>query len=187
LDCSESHQELRLALDGITSIEVAEHESLIDGLRERYSHRIQLVERADPNRRFNRCVPYALGLCDPPAAVLRISQVLLGRVFLSPAFLSYMVETVLQEIDRPSSANDDLVVYAGSGIEHAGLVDGDRVRSKWGEGHVWRHPLLEVPANYGSSIRYFRRVTPEAALSSFYKYARANYGNAVVDRELQNG
>lgn len=41
--------------------------------------------------------------------------------------------------------------------EHVGLVaSNDTVISKWGKGHVYQHPSLLVPLNYGYRVAYFR-------------------------------
>jgi hypothetical protein len=180
VDESEELAALRKDLNSLgAEADATKHEALLDAIGGRHRHRIRLVERADPRRRFT-CVMYALKLRRPPAPVTAIAGLALGRVYLSPHFLTYAVaKKVLEEIGAAAAATGDLVVYASDEIQHIGIVDGGAVRSKWGCGHLWRHPVLEVPESYGSCLRYFRPPTRRAALSAFYDYARTRYDGAV--------
>jgi hypothetical protein len=68
---------------------------------------------------------------------------------------------------------------------HVGLVDGDRIRSKWGIGHVWRHPRFEVPERYGDLILFFAPVKRAATVRAYNAYVVAKYGKVLIDRAKQ--
>lgn len=69
--------------------------------------------------------------------------------------------------------NDDLVLYFDEQIPtHAGLVTESRVISKWGKGHIYKHGFLEVPASYGDTIRFYRRVPSDLATMRLIEYVR---------------
>ena len=60
------------------------------------------------------------------------------------------------EIGKPEKG--DIVFYFHDGApKHVGIYDGDNmVRSKFGEGHVYRHPIALIPTFYGEP-RFFRK------------------------------
>lgn len=51
--------------------------------------------------------------------------------------------------------NDRVVVYFnGSEVTHFGLIDGEKIKSKWGSGLIWEHMLFEVPVTYGNTVKF---------------------------------
>lgn len=51
--------------------------------------------------------------------------------------------------------NDRLAVYFRGDIpSHFGRIQGDMIRSKWGQGPAWNHGLWEVPHSYGDRVKY---------------------------------
>jgi len=60
------------------------------------------------------------------------------------------------EVSDPQ--NKDLVIYFNeSWPKHlARYADDNNVRSKWGGGHIFQHPLEVVPSFYGDEVRFFR-------------------------------
>ena len=89
----------------------------------------------------------------------------------------------MKTIDRREATDGAVVIYFnGNQTKHVGLVDGDRIRSKWGIGYVWRHSEFEVPEAYGDLIRYFKPVKRAAALSAYDAYVSFRYGKVLVER-----
>ena len=54
---------------------------------------------------------------------------------------------------------------------HAGLVAGQRVRSKWGIGNLWEHAIWEVPTSYGETAERFTIADVGALEPAFEAYA----------------
>lgn len=49
-------------------------------------------------------------------------------------------------------------------LKHSGVCLGNKmVRSKWGQGHVFEHPVDLVPVIYGDEVMFFRRVQAGAS------------------------
>jgi hypothetical protein len=146
-------------------------------------HQIRRVESSYDIGRFT-CVMYALDIVQPPPVIVELAC---WDCYPSPGFLGHLIaERVIAEVAPSATTSGDLVVYSlRRKIEHVGLVDDDQVLSKWGVGHLWRHPLFEVPSNYGSSIRHFRPVPREVVVGAFLRFARQEIGDAKVDRCIQ--
>ena len=54
-----------------------------------------------------------------------------------------------------------------------GWCAGELVRSKWGAvGHVWDHPLFEVPSGYGTRVRYFAPVALANAIDAYRDFVK---------------
>jgi hypothetical protein len=162
-----------------------EHVPAIEALRGRFTHGIRLFEEAGPHCGV-RCVIYALGLVDSYAAKATIGK-RSPESIVAPRMVEFMIASKrLFEIEGSSARGGDLVVYFGDkGVEHVGLADRGRVRSKWGKGHVWTHPTMEVPAQYGTSVRYYKRVPLPAALSAYEAYALTLVSRATLEDALR--
>lgn len=68
---------------------------------------------------------------------------------------------------------DILVYFDGTTPKHAGKCWHGIVESKWGLGHLWRHPQCEVPLSYGDDTGALERVDGLTASEWFVKYAEA--------------
>src|SRR5688572_1055869 len=78
------------------------------------------------------------------------------RIAPSDQFVRHMVDKHLRESDDP--VEGCVVVYFdGEVLTHSGRCYSARVRSKWGQGHIWDHDLFEVPACYGCTARFYSR------------------------------
>lgn len=52
-------------------------------------------------------------------------------------------------------------------LKHSGICLGNKlVRSKWGQGHVYEHPVDVVPVIYGDEVKFFRKTAVQASTSS---------------------
>ncbi len=108
---------------------------------------IEIVERRnieEDKKRVYTCARYALG--DKIRGLLR------------NGFLDN--DGSFEEVENPKEG--DIVVYTGEylgypdGWFHVGIYDGEKVVSKWGYGHVFRHDLNLVPTYYGNKVKFFR-------------------------------
>jgi len=97
-------------------------------------------------------------------------------IIAGPKFVQWLLEKgLLTEVGEAEAREGDMIIYFDeeSQIKHAGLRRGNgRVESKWGKGGLFQHGLFEVPASYGTTVRFFRRVPWEEALEYFKRYAK---------------
>jgi hypothetical protein len=139
-------------------------------LANRHRHSIRLlteVGAVPAAERFN-CHTYALDLYESP----EVRQHWTRLVFPNADFMRSLVATMLTE--RDGRDDDTLVVYyLAGGIEHSGRQWDGRVRSKWGNGHIWEHALHEVPLSYGDTVRFFRPPAREEAVAAYVAFARS--------------
>jgi hypothetical protein len=150
---------------------VAEQIPRIAELNGRFPHSISLLQAAIPDKpetfQFN-CHQYSFGL----ARAENVTRIMKEYWHVCPGreFVQFLL-TRLEEIRADNARDGDHVIYAGSEIEHAGIARGERIESKWGLGHLWRHGVYEVPLRYGNHVRYFLRLTSEACVGAFLEYA----------------
>ena len=78
----------------------------------------------------------------------------------------------MRKLDVPES--EALVVYRLNGaLTHIGkMLSLERIESKWGIGHLYRHALLEVPAQYGDEMEFFDAIDVDTALDELSIFAR---------------
>ena len=162
-----------------------DHLEILEGLRPKFSHQIRLIAPADEVKRYT-CVMHALDIADPPPVIVELAK-RWDCDHPSPDFLGQLIdEQVLEELGESATTTGDLVVYCSrKTIKHVGFVDDDQVLSKWGIGNLWRHPLLEVPSAYGSSIRRFHGVTRSVVVPAFLAFAREKIGELKVERAIR--
>jgi hypothetical protein len=119
---------------------VAEQIPQIAELNARFPHSISLLQSAIRDKpetfQFN-CYQHSFGLARAES-VTRIMKEY-WHVFPGREFVQFLLNTRLEEIRADNARDGDHVIYAGSEIEHAGIVRGERIESKWGLGHLWRH------------------------------------------------
>jgi len=77
-------------------------------------------------------------------------------------------------VGRIECGDGDVVVYFSNAVpKHAAKMNGSRVVSKWGLGHLWEHGLFEVPSIFGDDVRFFKRLARRAAVSAFVEFAKS--------------
>ena len=98
--------------------------------------------------------------------------------FIYDSFVKHLLDTgELQKTDLPT--NGDYVVYQdlenySNNLTHVGVLDGNKVISKWAWGPLIKHNLWDVPAEYGNDIFYLKSITPEKAKELYSKYKQFN-------------
>ena len=180
-----SNSILRERLQHITcaaEASVDSHPGLVADLAAEIPHSIELVPGAHcpPTERYN-CFEFALGLAG--RREVRLISEHLPSTFCDGSFVQCLVDSVLIPTASPSTG--DLVLYRNHQlIRHAGLVQGRRIMSKWGKGHVWLHGLLEVPAQYGDATSFYEVPSQNETLANFIEFAREREGREFVDSVL---
>lgn len=175
---------LRTRLQEITCgpAPVEAHPSLIAELAIEASHSIQLAPHSPcvPIAGYN-CFEFALGLAG--CREVRLIAEYLPSTFCNGEFAEHLVNSVLGPVDSPSTG--DLVLYRDhQQITHAGVVEANRVISKWGTGHLWLHGLLEVPAKYGDVTSFHEAPVRTKMIAKFVEFAREREGCELVDSIL---
>jgi hypothetical protein len=181
---SASNDALRQRLDEIIATykneTVGEQIRAIAQLSSEFSHRIHLIGEAvageQESFRFT-CIQFALDLRGA-REVEKIASVQPqgSPLYPGPEFLQYLILNDLEEVAAGSKSLGDLVIYLNAGaIKHAGIVVGeDLVISKWGLMHLWLHGTFEIPASYGSEVRFFKRPSRRECVESFLSFAHLN-------------
>jgi hypothetical protein len=142
-----------------------------------FPHRIRLVCEAipeEPDTRFT-CFDFALDLRGAEdVKMIAADQPKGSPLYPSPEFVQYLIAECLEEAPPGNERAGDLVIYSnGRSITHAGLlVAPDLVISKWGLMHLWVHGTLEVPARYGSEVRYFKRPSRAECVKAFLAFVK---------------
>ncbi|MDP3880633.1 MAG: hypothetical protein Q8Q32_00410 [bacterium] len=88
-------------------------------------------------------------------------------------------ESLLERVAESDSQNGDYVIYADSVrypevLTHGGILDENKVLSKWAWGPLLRHKALDVPDSYGSELSYFRQIEKSKAAELYWEYKSYN-------------
>ena len=170
--------ELRARLNEITDRYIAEEIGrqieLVAELAKLYPHSVRIIGEAVPGEpetfQFT-CFQHAFDLVGS-RQVAEVARIYV-KVYPNSEFVQYLIDYHLNEVGRSAIEDGDLIVYAQDAqIKHVGKIIGNRVLSKWGLGHLWSHGTFEVPAKYGSLIRYFRRIPRQTCIQAFAVYAK---------------
>ena len=113
---------------------VPEQPAAIKRLRARCPH---FVQPAQEKHKFPyNCFAYAVGVADSDT----VYKVVLDGYADD---LKFGVAFVLRLIDRGILVKDGqgpiALYFDGDALKHAGVMEGSRVTSKWGAGHLWEH------------------------------------------------
>ncbi len=134
-----------------------------------HPHTIKLRDRCSPDICKMNCFLFALRVKPADIEAYVFGQI----VFFGSKFMAHLEKSCLATKTRadPNDAQDgDLVIYYRDGKpEHAGTWEAGKVISKWGLGHVWCHPIGEVPASYGGTAAIFRR--PQKVTRFYQRWA----------------
>lgn len=152
------NESLRTALVAVTlDPDVAKHPREIEKLRCVHRHSIRVVDAGERDLASFNCFVFALEL--PTLSSI-------GGDWLSVVNTHY-IERLISTGNLQPDPDGEIAVYFTPRPSHAGRRVGDRIVSKWGTGHVYDHPPLEVPLSYGSDFRYFRRAPLDDLLAEF--------------------
>jgi hypothetical protein len=164
--CEPDNRALREALDAPDGFPISQHREYIERVRLTHPHTVVFRQAID----LSTCVLYALSLSGE--AVYRAIAVNFGgRVFAGRAFMQWLINGRLVELDKPM--NGSLALYFNQGVwQHVGMVSGDgRATSQWGMFPVYDHDVWELPARYGDEVRYFSMLKIGEPLRLFLEFA----------------
>ena len=164
--------DLRTRLRDVTENGMPEsHPRLIEQLRAMYAHTIEVVPSPAPIDRYT-CAMYAFDLVEDEE-YRNIVLAARGPVYASTGFVQRLIDHgTLEPLDQPLAGA--LVIYRLNGaVTHIGrMISRDRIESKWGIGHLYRHALLEVPSQYGDELEFYAAIDADAALDELADFAR---------------
>lgn len=135
-------------------------------------HSVKLLEENIPGTAPFNCYQYAFGIRD-----VRLRAGIL-QIFPGRDFVQYLVDHYLKEVELQNVQDGDYVLYSGSQIEHGGKIQSGMIESKWGTGHIWRHNVYDVPADYGDMVRFFQRLFREDILRAALDF----HSNARIEK-----
>ncbi len=160
-----------------TSIELQKQIKAIQNLSAKYPHSISLVKEAERNNSASykfTCYMYAFDLLDQ-VELNRIAQ-FSNEIYPKREFVSYLIDNFLTEIDVYQSNVGDYVIYFNDGIiAHAGNVRRERMISKWGFGHLWKHGVFEVPAEFGKDVLFYGQLPENKCIDAFKTWAKLKH------------
>jgi hypothetical protein len=164
---------LRNRLQEVThNPDIATHRIGIEAMRPVFHHTIDVITNENDNLAFN-CVMFALGL-EADAEYFAMATHCPQEVHASTQFLHFLADRG-ELVERQFGVPGSLIAYLEDGrFRHIGkMADDGRVRSKWGIGHLYEHAVFEVPASYGTTVRFFAPMALDDALDAFFAYAQA--------------
>jgi hypothetical protein len=126
------------------------HNKSIEGLKSQFNHSIVLISNPNIIDTTEDCFLYVmkniLGKDDYRKLKEGVQKINNFNELINKDFLS---------LHEEFNNNDRVVVYFdGNGVTHFGLIDGEKVKSKWGSGLIWEHSLFEVPITYGNTVKF---------------------------------
>lgn len=130
-----------------------------------------LADPPDEDQNYN-CFIYILGLHENPYTLKETSG------FIYDSFLQHLIKIgELEKTDSPT--NGDYIVYQDlenypDSLTHIGVLEGDKVVSKWAWGPLVKHDMWDVPAEYGNNIFYLKSIPSHTAHEIYEKYKEFN-------------
>jgi hypothetical protein len=149
------------------------HPRLIAELTSLHKHDIEVVASPTPIDRYT-CAVHAFDLVDDQEyeAIVLASP---DHVYASPSFVQRLIDRGRLERIAEGMVGGLIIYRADGTIQHIGrLISPERVESKWGVGHLYRHGLLAVPLQYGSEIEFAAAIRSDAVLDELVEFAREN-------------
>lgn len=124
----------------------------------------------DKDKNYN-CFLFALGFADDATLIRDCNG------FIYDTFFQKLIDIGLLEYANDPK-KDDYILYRNSkypgAITHIGIMDGDRVVSKWAWGPLFRHKIFDVPESYGNDVSYIKAIQKEKTKELYYKYKEFN-------------
>jgi hypothetical protein len=109
---------------------------------------------------------YALGI---PIGLVNVAATMNIQI----DFVTSGLPGFLKEIPDSEASDGHVVLYFKDGkTKHVGLMQGDRVISKWGKNPVYEHPIAEVPASYGDEYEISKRPSTPFITNKFIEFVR---------------
>jgi hypothetical protein len=137
-----------------------------------FPHELKVLKPPPKKDENYNCFIYILGLSNDKTVIKD------SRGFIYDTFFQKLInEGIIKETQNPDEG--DYILYRNpkedpEQITHSGLIDGDKVISKWAWGPLIQHSVWDVPASYGDNISYFKKINPDTARELYWDYKEYN-------------
>ena len=151
----------------------ASHPKLIAALAIEHPHTIKCLTHPTGKIDGFTCVMHALGI-EFSSEYADLVKRMPTSIFASTNFVHFLMHKG-ELVEASKAASGLLIAYLdGDRVKHIGrLTTEERVISKWGTGHLYEHPVWEVPLQYGNSVRLYSPMAPDLVIAQFVEYAKA--------------
>jgi hypothetical protein len=147
--------QFRRILETATEKIPRDHPKLVESLRQSYPHCIELVSKPWIINTREDCFLFAFKDGFPADLLHAFEHLIDCQPHLYEQVSNKLISEGLLKLHDGKREGDKAVVYFdGNKPKHFGIIDQDKVISKWGKVHVWRHPLYEIPLSYGETVKY---------------------------------
>lgn len=147
--------ELRKKLDEITNGLPSRQPDLINKLKSQYEHGISLISNPSFIDSTEDCFVYVFKEKIPIDIRNKIRYLIQESPHIFEDMMHELISKGFLSLHDQPEKDDKIVVYFKEGLpKHFGLIDNDKIISKWGIVHVWKHGLWEVPLSYGGIAKY---------------------------------
>ncbi len=173
----ENNLEFRQKLRNITTNpNVSIHPELINDLQAEFSHNIKLEELVSTDREENfNCFMYVFDL--QGSKVIRHEMKKKESIKFGRDYIDYLIRSGYL---APNEQGKIIIYFDDTGPTHAGIINGNRIISKWGIGNLWQHDLWEVTINYGNNYnRYEKKISSEDIEEKFANWVRLRYYSKI--------
>lgn len=133
---------------------------------------LEIISNPPPKEKNYNCFIYILNLSED-AEIIEDS----GGFIYDTFFQVLIDEKVLTHTNHPQ--NGDYILYRdpknySDMITHSGILDNEKVVSKWAWGPLIRHAIWDIPASYGNNISYVKAIKSREARDLYWKYKKFN-------------
>ena len=167
---------LRQQLDDLAILDTKDQLPQIEHLRKLHGHTLDVLTNVKSDLGYN-CVRYALRVHDDAWLTSLLRHIAFGPakrpdIHMDTGFIRHLVDA--SALVETTQATGIIVVYHNrEKCLHIGrIVSQNRIRSKWGNGHLYEHEYLQTPLSYGSDFRFYADVEVDVVLDQFWIYAQ---------------
>ena len=133
---------------------------------------LEILENPPPETENYNCFIFALRLHDNKEIITET------KGFIYDSFIKKLIEIgELTKTTNPQTG--DYVVYQDKtnypdNLTHIGIIDKDKIVSKWAWGPLIKHGVWDVPQEYGDDVFYFKAISSEKAEELYKTYKQFN-------------
>jgi len=172
---------LRKHLQEITEKDVSEHERLLEALRLKIPHSIEVVlfeEREGMQVSDFMCYEFAFDLYNfrEYKNILERLPWRINPIGADKKFVIFFLRNNSLEEIQIKRDGDFIIYFEKNQPTHAGKLTKNRIRSKWGKGLILEHEIDEVPELYGNEVKYYKSISSEDLIDLFISYAEEEHG-----------
>ena len=132
---------------------------------------LEIINDPPEESKNHNCFAYALGFADK----LELTKETNG--FDDLYFIKLLENNELEKTDSPVDGDyviyQDLVGYPDR-LSHIGVLEGDKIVSKWAWGPLIKHDVWDVPKEYGGTVFYLKAIPEERTVKLYERYKSFN-------------